>query len=106
MVNLLAHFLQWLFALDSVQTWWYITRAAGLVGYLLLWLSTAWGLAVPSKIIDPVLHRTFTFDFHQVISLLSIGFIFLHLIVLLFDHYLPFSVVQLMVPFTSTYRPL
>jgi predicted ferric reductase len=106
MLNLLMQFLNWFFALDSVQAWWYITRAAGLVGYLLLWLSTAWGLAVPSKIIDPVLKRTFTFDFHQVISLLSIGFIFLHLIVLLFDHYLPFSIAQVLVPFTSSYRPL
>ncbi len=106
MLNLWLQFLKWLFAIDSVQTWWFITRAAGLVGYLLLWLSTAWGLAVPSKIIDPVIQRTFTFDFHQVISLLSIGFIILHIIVLLFDHYLPFSVTQVLVPFTSSYRPL
>ncbi len=106
MLNLWIQFLRWLFAIDSVQTWWYITRAAGLAGYLLLWLSTAWGLAVPSKIIDPVLQRPFTFDFHQVISLLSIGFIFFHLIVLLFDHYLPFSVTQVLVPFTSSYRPV
>ena len=33
-----------LLALNSVQIWWYVTRAAGLVAYLLLWLSTASGI--------------------------------------------------------------
>ena len=98
--------LNWLFAMNTVQLWWYITRAAGLVAYLLLWLSTAWGLAVSSKIFDPLLQRNYTYDFHQFISLLAIGFLVLHISVLLLDHYLPFSVTQLLVPFTSSYRPL
>jgi methionine sulfoxide reductase heme-binding subunit len=95
-----------LLALNSVQIWWYVTRSAGLVAYLLLWLSTAWGLAVSSRIFDPYLQRNYTYDFHQFISLLAIGFLGLHLTVLLLDHYLPFSVSQILVPFTSTYRPL
>jgi predicted ferric reductase len=95
-----------LLALNSVQIWWYVTRAAGLVAYLLLWLSTAWGLGVSSRIFDPYLQRNYTYDFHQFISLLAIGFLGLHLAVLLLDHYLPFSVAQVLVPFTSTYRPL
>jgi predicted ferric reductase len=99
-------FIRGLFAINSVQMWWYITRAAGLIGYILLWLSTAWGLAVSSKIFDPLLMRNYTYDFHQFLSLLSIGFILLHLTVLTFDHYLPFSAIQILVPFTSTYRPL
>src|SRR5512135_3740272 len=95
-----------LFAANSVQIWWYITRAAGLIAYLLLWLSTAWGLAVSSRIFDPYLQRNYTYDFHQFISLLAIGFLGLHLTVLLLDHYLPFSITQVLVPFTSTYRTL
>ncbi len=78
----------------------------GLVAYLLLWLSTAWGLAVSSKITDTLLHRAYTYDFHQFISLLAIGFMILHFSVLYLDRYLPFSVVQVLVPFTSTYRPV
>jgi sulfoxide reductase heme-binding subunit YedZ len=101
-----AKSLQSLFATNSVQTMWYITRAAGLTAYLLLWLSTAWGLAVSSKILDSILHRSFTYDFHQFISLLSIGFIALHIIVLMFDQYLPYSLAQILVPFLSLYRPL
>jgi predicted ferric reductase len=98
--------LNGLFSLDSVQLWWYITRSAGIIAYLLLWFSTAWGLAVPSKLLDPLLDRTFTFDFHQFISLLSIGFMVLHILVLTLDRYLPYSAWQILIPFLSPYRPL
>jgi hypothetical protein len=47
----LSSLMKGVFAVDSVQMWWYITRAAGLVGFILLWLSTAWGLAISSKIL-------------------------------------------------------
>jgi predicted ferric reductase len=103
--NWLATSIKWLFALDSQQLWWYIIRSAGIIAYLLLWLSTAWGLAVPSKIISPLLDQSYTFDFHQFISLLSIGFALLHILVLLFDRYLPYSATQILIPFLSPYRP-
>ncbi len=95
-----------LFALDSQQVMWYITRAAGITSYILLWFSSAWGLAVASKITDVFLHRSFTYDFHQFISLLAIGFIFLHILVLLVDRYLPYTLAQILIPFVSPYRPL
>lgn len=95
-----------LLATSSVQALWYATRAAGILAYLLLWLSTAWGLAVSSKIFDPLLERFFTYDMHQFISLLALGFIALHVIVLLADQYLPFSIAQILVPFVAPYRPL
>jgi predicted ferric reductase len=95
-----------LFALDSVQIWWYVTRAAGIMGYLLMWLSTLWGLAVSSKIFDPWLERLFTFDFHEHLSLLGLGFVALHVIVLMLDQFQPFSIWQVLFPFISTYRPV
>ena len=96
---------QSLFGMETTQLWWYVTRAAGLTGYFLLWLSMAWGLAIPSKIVQPVFEGTFTYDFHEYLSLLGLGFTLLHVIVLLFDKYLPFNILQLLIPFTDTYRP-
>ena len=104
--SILGSSLNQLFAIDSVQLMWYITRSAGLTAYVLLWLSTAWGLAVSSKIFDTLLHRTFTYDFHQFISLLAVGFIFLHIAVLMADRYLPYTLAQILVPFLSPYRPI
>jgi predicted ferric reductase len=97
--------LGWAFALDSVQLWWYVTRASGMVAYLLLWFSMVLGLGVTSKFFDQMLDRVFTYDFHQFISLLSIAFVVLHVAVLLLDRYLPYSVWQILVPFISPYRP-
>lgn len=98
--------INWAFALNSVQAMWYLTRAAGIMAYLLLWLSTAWGLTVASKILDRLLQRTFSFEFHQFISLFALGFIALHVSVLLADRYLPFTLAQVLVPFVAPYRPI
>jgi predicted ferric reductase len=65
-----------------------------------------WGLAIPSKIIGSHLNGDFTFDFHQFISLLSLGFLGLHIFILTADRYLPFTVAQILVPFTAPYRPV
>jgi predicted ferric reductase len=95
-----------LFALNSQQVTWYLTRAAGLITYLLLWLSTVWGLAIPSKLFSDVLNGEFAFDFHQFISLLSLGFLGLHVFILTGDRYLPYSLAQVLIPFQSPYRPV
>jgi predicted ferric reductase len=101
----LGTFLSWLFAANSVQTWWYVTRASGIIAYLLLWFSTILGLAVTSKYLDGMLDRLFTYDFHEFISLLAIVFTLVHVLVLTLDKYLPYTFAQILVPFISPYRP-
>ena len=97
--------LRQLFAADSTQIWWYVTRSAGIIAYLLLWFSMVWGLVVPTKLLNPVIGPTFTVDFHEFISLLAIGFTLLHVFVLTIDRFLPYSLIQILVPFLSPYRP-
>jgi predicted ferric reductase len=101
-----AQKIQSLFAMNSTQIWWYVTRASGLTGYFLLWLSMVWGFAIPTGMIRSVLENVFTYDFHEHLSLLGLGFVIVHVVVLLFDKYLPFNILQVLVPFTDTYRPL
>jgi predicted ferric reductase len=91
--------------LDSVHIWWYITRASGLMSYLLVWLSTLWGFAISSKIFDSFLKREVTYDFHEHLSLLGLGFVILHVIVLLLDRVEPMKLVEILIPFVSNYRP-
>jgi len=101
-LQLIKNFL----GLDSVHIWWYISRASGLMAYLLVWLSTLWGFAISSKIFDSFMKREFTYDFHEHLSLLSLGFMLLHAIVLMLDKVEPMSLVEILVPFASSYRPL
>lgn len=98
--------LQNIFQLNSVQVWWYVTRSAGLTGYFLTWLSMVWGFAVSTKIFNPVVDPSYSYDFHEHLSLLGLGFVVVHVVVLLLDHYLPFNLIQILIPFTDTYRPL
>jgi predicted ferric reductase len=65
-----------------------------------------WGFAISSKIFHAVVDASHTYDFHEHLSLLGLAFIFLHVFVLLLDRYLPFSLLQVLIPFTDTYRPL
>ena len=95
-----------LLAANSVQAMWYVTRAAGFITYLLFWFSTVLGLAIPTRLFDRWLPRAATYDFHQFISLLALGFLGLHMGVLLVDQYMPYSLAQILVPFISPYRPL
>src|SRR5512140_1689 len=95
-----------LFAMNSVQAWWYVTRAAGLTSYILLWLSMVWGRATASKILAPTVEGTYSYDFHEFLSLLGLGFVLLHVVVLLLDKYLPFNVWQVLIPFVDSYRPI
>jgi sulfoxide reductase heme-binding subunit YedZ len=102
----ISNLFTWLFTTNSVHTTWYITRAAGWVAYFLLWFSMVWGLAIPTKFFERVISPTFAVDFHEYLSLLAIGFVIVHVTVLLFDQFLPFTLAQIFIPFLSTYRPL
>ncbi len=102
----IAQSLTSLFAVDTVQAWWYVTRASGLTAYLLLWFSMVWGMAISTKIFHPTVEGTYSYDFHEFLSLLGLGFVLLHVFVLLFDQFLPFSVWQIAIPFINSYRPL
>lgn len=101
--SLAASFVNF-FALNTQQEMWYLMRAAGMTAYVLLWLTTAWGLAVSSKVFDSLIHRSFIFSFHEFISLLSLGFLALHILVILGDKYLPFTIFQIFIPFLAPYR--
>src|SRR5689334_11099600 len=91
--------------LDSVHIWWYISRASGLMSYLLVWLSTLWGFAISSEIFDSFLKREFTYDFHEHLSLLSLGFVVVHVVTLFLDRVEPLSLLEVLIPFVSNYRP-
>lgn len=95
-----------LFATNSVQSWWYVTRAAGLTSYFLLWLSMVWGMAISTKFFHPAVDGSYSYDFHEFLSLLGLGFVLLHVVVLMLDKYLAFNILQILIPFVDTYRPL
>lgn len=87
------------------HTFWYVSRAAGLTAYLLLFINVCLGLSISSGLLGGVMARWRVFDLHQFTGLVAFGFLALHMFVLLGDQYTGFTVTQLLVPFASSYRP-
>jgi methionine sulfoxide reductase heme-binding subunit len=83
---------------------WYAERSAGIVAYLLLSasvvlgvsMSARWRLAWPRFALEEI---------HRFVSILTGVFIAMHGLGLLLDQVVPFSLLQVVVPFTSSYRP-
>ena len=85
---------------------WYAVRAAGIVAYLLLSGVVILGLALAGKERLPRWPRFALEDVHRFGGLLVGSFIGLHVVTLALDAYLPFSLVDLLVPFASSFRPV
>ena len=85
---------------------WYAARAGGLMAFVLLTLAALAGLLLAGRAQNKRWPRFAVEDVHRYLGLLAGTFIGLHVLVLLVDSYLPFSVAQLVVPGLSSYRPL
>ena len=78
---------------------WYTVRAAGLVGFLLLYASIFLGLAIRLPILGKIIKPAYAFNAHGWISLQALIFAFVHSVSLLFDKYLSFGFVGTFIPF-------
>jgi sulfoxide reductase heme-binding subunit YedZ len=85
---------------------WFVSRAAAVVGYLLLWASTAWGILISSKAVKDRVPGPLAFTLHNVTAWAGMGFGALHAWALLGDRIVPFSLTGVLVPFMSTYHPV
>ncbi len=91
----------------STKIPWHLSRVTGVVGYVLLWLSTALGISISSRAARLWPGGPAAFDLHQFGSLLALGFAGFHGLVLLGDSYIDYTLAQILLPFTSSsYRPL
>lgn len=85
---------------------WAVSRASGLAAFAVLTASMVMGLSISTKASDGVLSRPFVFDMHQFLAVASLALIAVHAGSLLFDGFLQFSSLSLVVPFIAPYRPL
>ncbi len=94
--------------LSRVQnSWpWYLTRASGLVAAVAMTLLMLSGIGF-------ITGRTYAFiepltgwATHRSLGIILTISLLLHMIALYFDHFVPFSVVDLLVPFASQYQPV
>ncbi len=90
----------------ATPAYWYASRAAGLVGYVLLWAVTAWGLLLSTKLAKNVVPAPVAMQLHSFLSILTLVFAGLHGLVLMGDSYINFNLANVIYPFASAYQPL
>jgi sulfoxide reductase heme-binding subunit YedZ len=85
--------------------WWLASRSAGIVAYLLLSLAVLIGLSLALRIGSPRT-RIALRGVHERVALLALGGVAAHGLFLLGDSWLKAGVTGVLVPFTTTYRPV
>lgn len=91
---------------EGSKAFWYMARAGGILAYLLLWLATLWGVFISSKMVKGWIDATMLYNMHEFLPLLAIVFAVVHAGVLMGDAYIRFSLLDLLIPFRASYRPL
>ncbi len=85
---------------------WYATRLLGLLSWLAIAGSVIWGLLLSTGILDAIAHRAVSFTLHQDLSAYGLGLALVHAAILMIDRSVPYSPLELLVPFAGPYRPI
>ena len=88
------------------QVWWHVSRATGIVAWLLAVGSVLWGLALASRATARKPGPAWLLDLHRHLGGLTVAFAAAHCLALVADGYVQFGIVELLVPFTSDWRPV
>jgi predicted ferric reductase len=96
------------FSLSSAEpkVYWYLSRATAFVSLSLLWVSMALGMGITNKMARLWPGAPAAFAIHEYVSLLGLAFAMFHAIIILGDKYINFTLLQLLVPFSTVdYKP-
>jgi methionine sulfoxide reductase heme-binding subunit len=85
---------------------WYSARAGGMVAFVLLSAGVVLGLVLSGRAHVRDWPRFAIEDVHRFVGLLTGTFVAVHLLMLLLQSYVPFSLVDLLIPGTASFDPL
>ena len=92
--------------LASSKLWWYVSRSAGIVGWALCAASVLWGLALATRALGRKPSAPWLLDLHRFLGGLAVIFVGVHMVSLMIDPFVRFTIGDLLVPFASTqYKP-
>jgi sulfoxide reductase heme-binding subunit YedZ len=87
-------------------TLWILLRAAGIGAYVALFLSIAWGLVSTTGVITKRVSKPASNAFHAVVASTGLVLLGAHLVLLTMHDFMPFGVMDVLVPMRATYRPI
>ena len=90
----------------SSHLWWYVARAGGLVAWGLVVASCAWGLLHALRTFGRRPSPAWMLSVHRYLSTLAIVFVVVHVVAILADSYVQFSLADVLVPMVSSWHPV
>jgi hypothetical protein len=90
----------------SSQLVWYVARAGGIVAWALLAGSVIWGLTLSTRPLGRRPRPAWLLDLHRFLGGLALVFTGVHVLAVLADSYVHFSLVDVLVPLTGDWHPL
>jgi DMSO/TMAO reductase YedYZ heme-binding membrane subunit len=84
---------------------WYVTRASGVIAYALLAVGTLWGLVLSTRLTGKRPPRPWVLDVHRMLGGLAVALTGVHIVSILLDSFVHFDVVDVLVPFASSWNP-
>ncbi|HAS00098.1 MAG: Ferric reductase domain protein transmembrane component domain protein [Candidatus Moranbacteria bacterium GW2011_GWC2_37_73] len=84
---------------------WYVSRASGLLGFTLLYISIFLALTIRVPFLRKVFAPVYALNAHGWIALQATLFALVHGTVLIFDKFMGFNLIDVLVPLASTYEP-
>jgi methionine sulfoxide reductase heme-binding subunit len=92
--------------LTSNPAIWYAARASGVAAYVVLTVTISIGISMGGKAQSRRWPRFAVEEVHRFGGLLAGSLIGVHVLSIAIDSFLPFSIGQLVIPFTAAYRPV
>ncbi len=87
------------------RVWWWLSRASGIVAWVVVAAAVVWGLLASTRLIRRKGLPAWILDLHRYLGTLTIVFVAIHVATIYADSFVQFSAKQLFVPFASTWRP-
>jgi len=88
----------------SSEFWWYVARSSGFIAWATALGSLVWGMALSTRALGRRPRGPWLLDVHRYLGGLSIAFVALHLVAIVADSFVYFGIVDLFVPFATSYR--
>ncbi|WP_394768739.1 2Fe-2S iron-sulfur cluster-binding protein [Lacisediminihabitans sp.] len=92
--------------MNSPHIWWYVTRASAIIAWALMTLSVVWGTLLSTRVLRKVDNPSWLQDLHRYLGGAAIVMVVAHMVSLMLDGWLHFSVAAVLVPFATDYRAL
>jgi len=84
--------------MNEPHIWWYVTRASSVIAWVLLTGSVVLGILLSTRVMRKIDNPAWLQDLHRYVSGLALIFVGLHMVSLMLDNFVHFSLAELLVP--------